>query len=367
MLEPSAGTAVPPWREPARGGYPDPEMLVRSGAEQLEAMLTGRSPQPPLAHLVGMRLVEYGSGTAVQEMPLSGWLCSPQGAITIGALVIPADAAMACAIQSVLPGGTPFTTWELSLRVLAPARPGSSLIARGSLIQMRRRIVLAEVSLTDEHGRLIAHGSSLCFMLGQDRRPEPPQPTGDSPTAAGGAAATDPGSSPDPHARPPQGEVVDQSVWERMSGLEVLRARIAGELPAPPITYLTGLEVVSAAEGEAVFSMPATEWLAAPPRGRAQGGTVALLAETALGSAIQTTVPAGTALAPVDLKVNYLRPLATDGRAAVATGRVTHAGRTIAVASAEVLDADGRAIAVATGSALVLPGRAASLAFLEDR
>jgi uncharacterized protein (TIGR00369 family) len=72
-------------------------------------------------------------------------------------------------------------------------------------------------------------------------------------------------------------------------------------------------------------------------------------------------MPAGTAIAPVDLKVNYLRPLAADGRLARAHGRVVHSGRRIAVAAAEVSDADGRPIAVATGSAMVLPGRPASL------
>jgi uncharacterized protein (TIGR00369 family) len=77
-------------------------------------------------------------------------------------------------------------------------------------------------------------------------------------------------------------------------------------------------------------------------------------------------MPAGTAIAPVDLKVNYLRPLAADGRLAHARGRVVHSGRRIAVAGAEVFDADGKAIAVATGSAMVLPGRAASLRVAGD-
>jgi uncharacterized protein (TIGR00369 family) len=90
------------------------------------------------------------------------------------------------------------------------------------------------------------------------------------------------------------------------------------------------------------------------------------LAETALGAAIQTTLPAKTAVAPIDLKVNYLRPLGSDGREATARGTVVHAGRRIAVAHAEVHDADGKHVALATGSAMILPGRAASLASLED-
>jgi uncharacterized protein (TIGR00369 family) len=93
---------------------------------------------------------------------------------------------------------------------------------------------------------------------------------------------------------------------------------------------------------------------------------VALLADSALSAAIGTTLPAGTAFASVDLKVNYLRPLASDGREATARGTVLHSGRRVAVASAEVRDADDKTVALATGSAMILPGRPAALASVED-
>jgi uncharacterized protein (TIGR00369 family) len=145
-----------------------------------------------------------------------------------------------------------------------------------------------------------------------------------------------------------------------------LHAQLAGELPSPPIHHLTGLTLSAASLDAVSFTMPASEWLCAPARARVQGGAVALLAETALSSAIQTKLAAGTALAPIDLKVNYLRPLAADGRRALARGRVVHAGRRIAVASAEVLDAAGKPVAVATGSALMLADRPASLDAVES-
>ena len=352
--------SVPPWSEPVRGGHPDPASFGLTGVEQLRAALAGCQPSPPLAYLTGTRLIEVGIGSAVFEMPLSGWLRAPQGGISIGPLAIVADAALGCAVQSGLPAATPFTTSELSLRLLAPAPPGGSAVARGELIHARRRIALAGVSVTDAHGRLLAHGSSLCFVLPQlSPLPEPPvwleHPA---------SAAYD---TPDPWERVPQGEIVSQDVWDRLTGLEVLRAHLAGEFGAgPPIGHLTGLRLTGASERTATFAMPASQWLCAPPPGRVAGGAVALLAETALSAAIQTTLPVRTALAPIDLKVNYLRPLASDGREATARGTVAHAGRRIVVAHAEVDDADGKAIALATGSAMILPGRAASPASVHD-
>lgn len=333
-----------------------------SGGDQLRAMLAGAIPQPPISHLVGTRLVHVGAGTAAFAMPLTEWLCSPQGAISIGAMAMPADAAVACAIQTELPPATPFTTSELSLRLLSPVGPGGSITARGRLIQLRRRLALAEVSLTDDRQQLVAHGSSLVFVqAGAATVPEPPRQRDDAPPAP----PRDVEGALDPYRRPAQGEALAQNVWNTLSGLEVLHAQLAGELPMPPIHYLTGLTLTSAAPGEAEFTMPATEWLCAPPRARVQGGAVAMLAETALSSAIQAQLPAATALAPVDLKVNYLRALAADGRIALARGHVVHAGRQIAVADAEVRDADGRQVAVATGSAMIQAGREASLGAVE--
>jgi uncharacterized protein (TIGR00369 family) len=356
------------WQEPARGGHPGPELSDMPGLDLLNAQLARRVfPPPPLSRLTGLRIVEVGLGSVAFEMPLTRWLLSPQGAISIGPLAVASDGALALSILSTLPARTAVVTSELSLRVLAPAHPEGLVIARGKLLHARRTIGLSEVTLTDQHGRVLAHGTSLCFILGRPQAEGPPPPDGPPPPCdpppPDRAAGEPPAGfdTPDPWQRDPVGEVVDQDTWDRLSGLEVVEAAIARELPRPPIHHLMGIEVRAAAVGEATFTLPATEWLTAPPPGRLQGGVVALLAETALSTAIQTTLPAGTALAPIDVKVNYLRPAVADGRELIADGLVTHRGRRLAVANATVRDADGRQLALATGSAMILPGRAAAL------
>ena len=113
--------------------------------------------------------------------------------------------------------------------------------------------------------------------------------------------------------------------------------------------------------GGVTFTMPASEWLCAPVQGRLYGGAIAMLAGTAVDGTAQTTCPAGTALAPVDLKVYFLRPVSPDGRDLIARGTVIHRGRSIVIGTSEVFDGDGKKVAVATGSAVVLPGRPATV------
>ncbi|HJY68966.1 MAG TPA: PaaI family thioesterase, partial [Streptosporangiaceae bacterium] len=76
---------------------------------------------------------------------------------------------------------------------------------------------------------------------------------------------------------------------------------------------------------------------------------------------VQTTLPAGTAFGPVDLKVYFLRPVPPDGRHLVARGTLIHRGRSMAIGTSDVFDADGKKVAVATGSSVILPGRPATV------
>jgi uncharacterized protein (TIGR00369 family) len=360
MATEKGSTSVDPrleaWREPVRGGYPDPALFALAGIDQLRASLAGRAPSCPLNHLVGTKLTEVGAGKATFTMPVSPWLVSPQGVIAVGTLAILADAPLGCAVQTALPPGTAYTTSELSLRVVRPAQVGSVLTAKGHLVYAGRRVALSEVLIEDGAGRLVAHGSSLCFVF-PPKSPLPAPPSGPQLVREPEYA------TPDPYLRPVIGEIIPQEVWNKMSGLEMLTASLAGELPAPPTRYLTGLRLVEAAHGHAAFTLPASEWLC-PPSGKVEGGVIAMLADAALASAIMTVTPAATAMASIDLKVNFLRPGIADGRELLARGSVAHAGRSIAVAHSEVVNADGKRVALATGSALLVPGRAASLADL---
>jgi uncharacterized protein (TIGR00369 family) len=304
--------------------------------------------------LTGMELTEVGLGTATFSMPATRWLLSAQGLISIGTLAILADAPLGCAVQSALPARTGYATSELSLRLLRPARAGGVLIARGTVVHAGRSLALSSVQITDERGRLLADGSSLCFVRPSSEGAAPAEPATREVEPAPQAG------SPDPYQRPELGEVLDQDVWDRMSGLEVLEALVTGDLPGPPLHFLTGVHPVEVGAGHAVFALPCHEWLCSP-LGTVEGGAIAMAADSALVSAIQTTAPAGAALGAMDLKVNFLRPVPPDGRELLAHGRVRHAGRTITIAEAEVVNADGKPVAMATGSAMVLAGRPAAL------
>lgn len=308
----------------------------------------GLSTPPPIHHLTGLRPVEAGLGTCTFEMPVTPWLeTMVPGLITGGVIAFLADGPLGGAIITTLPPLGYMTTSDLSMSFLRAGTMGSGTIAgRARVIHGGRSVALSEVSVEDGHGRQLAHGTTRGFIL---------TAPGASPSQAAAGSPVYP--TPDPYQRlPAAGASIPQETWDRKSGLEILRLCIGDIEAAPPIHHLTGLRPIEALEGRCSFVLPASPWLASP-QAFLYGGAIALLADAALSSAVMTISPAGGCFAPLDLKVNFLRPVLPDGGLLTALATVAHRGRTMCVATAELYNEAGKRIALASSSAMLLPGR----------
>ncbi|MEX2457475.1 MAG: PaaI family thioesterase [Actinomycetota bacterium] len=339
-----------PWQEPVRGGYPNPMLFGLSGLEQLRGFFSGWGPRPPISHLMGHMLADVGSGLVTFTQPASPWLQVPAGHIGLGVLAALADAPLGCTVQSSLPAFTAYTTAELAMNYLRPpAVDGSDLTATGSLIHGGRSLALTDVVIEDARGRLIAHGTSRCVVFEPMGPPPAEPPTPD-------VLELSEYETPDPYLRPEVlGFVIPQDVWDAHSGLDILKMMVKGEIDHPPLSHLTGMAIREAEEDTTTFVMPAHEHLCSPLR-TVQGGTIAMLADTAMMCAVQTTTEPRTAMFPVDLKVNFLRPGVPDGRDLTAVARVMHRGKSVAVSQAEITNADGKRVALAMGTAMIRAG-----------
>ena len=108
-----------------------------------------------------------------------------------------------------------------------------------------------------------------------------------------------------------------------------LRRRAAESGPTADL----GLELESLEQGHVVFSMKVKE-RHKQMHGVVHGGVLATLADTVAAIAAYTTVPKGTQIATVELKINYLEAVA-DGRIK-AEARVLRAGRNFVVVECEL-------------------------------
>jgi uncharacterized protein (TIGR00369 family) len=140
-----------------------------------------------------------------------------------------------------------------------------------------------------------------------------------------------------------------------MSGLDYLGAIIRGEVPAPPLALLLGITIVAAEAGRTAFTVEPGEHHY-NPIGVVHGGLIATLLDSALGSAVHSTLPAGSGYTTLELKANFVRAVTRATPRLRCEGEAIHVGGRIATSQARVLDAEGKLYAHGTSTCLLLRG-----------
>ena len=137
-----------------------------------------------------------------------------------------------------------------------------------------------------------------------------------------------------------------------MTGLDILQAMLAGEVPYSHIGETMDFSLIEVAPGTATFQgIPQLKHY--NPLGTVHGGWYATLLDSAVGCAVHTLMPAGRAYTTAELSVNIVRAASHKSGPLRAIGTVIHCGKQLATAEGRIVDARGRLYAHATTTCLV--------------
>src|ERR1700751_3951277 len=146
--------------------------------------------------------------------------------------------------------------------------------------------------------------------------------------------------------------IVPIDVLASMSGLDFVRAIFARRLPEPPImqtvepfdcTVEPGAVVIHSVPGRRHYN----------PIGSVHGGYAAILLDSAMGLAVQSTLPAGIGYTTLEFKISFVRGMSETSGVIRTEGRVLNAGRRVATAEARITDAKDRLLEHSTTTWLV--------------
>lgn len=141
------------------------------GLEVVRRMLTGELPHPPIADVLGLRLVEAEEGRAVFEGEPGEQHYNIVGTVHAGFTTTLLDSAMGCALATTLPAGAGWTTLELKANFTRPLTAETGRVrCTGTVIHPGRRVATAEARLEDLRGRLLAHATSTILVLAGEAR-----------------------------------------------------------------------------------------------------------------------------------------------------------------------------------------------------
>jgi uncharacterized protein (TIGR00369 family) len=131
-------------------------------------MVSGELPDPPIAQLLGLKVISVLSGESHLELDAGPQHANPMGTLHGGVLCDLADLAMGAAYASTLERGETFTTLELKINFLRPVWRGK-LFAVGKIVNRGRTIGMVECDITDSQGRLVAKSTSTCMTLQKEK------------------------------------------------------------------------------------------------------------------------------------------------------------------------------------------------------
>ena len=151
--------------------WSDPAALAAAGRTMagidfLRAIRDGDLPAPPIAQVLGFRLVEVEPGHAVFEVVPGEQHYNPIGVVHGGLAMTLLDSAMGCCVQTRMPAGGGYTTLEAKTNLVrAITDKTGRLRAIGKLVHLGSRVATAEGRLEDAAGKLYAHASTTCIVL----------------------------------------------------------------------------------------------------------------------------------------------------------------------------------------------------------
>jgi uncharacterized protein (TIGR00369 family) len=118
----------------------------------------------PYFKLQSMKLLELDIGRSLLEIDLAEKHLQPFGVVHGGVFATIIDAAAFWAVFPEADENLGMTTVDLNLNYLAPATTGK-LVAKGSCIKLGKTIGLGSAEVTDENGKMLAHGTSTLMMI----------------------------------------------------------------------------------------------------------------------------------------------------------------------------------------------------------
>jgi uncharacterized protein (TIGR00369 family) len=137
-----------------------------TGLEFVQGLANGTLPLNTMAQTLGYDVSEAVEGRVVVTATPDATQLNPAGTVHGGVAATMLDTCMGLAIHSTLEKGLGSTTLEFKISLLRPITPETGLIkAEGVVLTCGRRIGTAEGRLTDQAGRLLAHGTTTCLIF----------------------------------------------------------------------------------------------------------------------------------------------------------------------------------------------------------
>ena len=150
----------------ARGVASRDQLAGLTGLQQMEKLLQGEFPAPPISETMDFALMRVEFGRAVFQGKPSAKLLNPLGTVHGGWYATMLDSAVGYAVHTAMPVGRAYTTLELKLNIVRSISLKVPLVrAEGYTVHVGKQVATAEGRLMGHDGTLYAHASTTCLVF----------------------------------------------------------------------------------------------------------------------------------------------------------------------------------------------------------
>ncbi len=135
-----------------------------SGLELLLASARGDIPRASIAATMGIEGMEVEKGHVVIHARADERHLNPLGGVHGGFAATVLDSVTGCAVHSMLEAGVGYGTVDLGVKMLRPVPANVDLVAEARVTHISRSLGVAEGTLRDTEGHLLASASASCFI-----------------------------------------------------------------------------------------------------------------------------------------------------------------------------------------------------------
>ncbi|MBV7377823.1 PaaI family thioesterase [Maritimibacter dapengensis] len=137
----------------------------RTGREAMQGILDGEIPAPSMARTMNAWLHEVGDGQVEFRGEPGEEHMNPLGTVHGGWAMSLLDSVLGCAVHTTCAAGEGFVSMDTSVKFVRPILPSMGQVRAIATVQTRgRRIANAEGRIESRDGKVVALGTSTCFI-----------------------------------------------------------------------------------------------------------------------------------------------------------------------------------------------------------
>ncbi len=154
-------------RQQLQTGLASRDMLAgKTGLQQMQAMIQGLAPRPPISETLDFLLISVSDGEAIFQGRPQFKHYNPLGSVHGGWFATLLDSALGCSVHTTLPVGRGYTTLEFKVNLVRALSDKVPLVrAIGHVVHRGRQVTTAEAELVGHDGKLYAHASTTCLLF----------------------------------------------------------------------------------------------------------------------------------------------------------------------------------------------------------